>query len=127
MQSSKDAENLTANENQSPNMEEKTDEKKEANQPTQVEKVAPEESKEKKESESSSEEEEKLTPAEQKLQDKIGEILAEYYLSGFQTLAAKKFIKDKVGNPKNQDVERLREWLFMRINGRKMPEKYHPR
>ena len=87
----------------------------------EVEKVIQEESKEKRESESS-DEEEKLTPMEQKLQDKIGEILAEYYLSGFQTLAAKKFIKDKVGNHKNQDVTRLREWLFMRINGRKMPE-----
>jgi len=74
------------------------DEQKAVDQPSQIEKVAPEESKEKNKDESSSEEEEKLTEAEQKLKDKIGEILAEYYLSGFQTLAAKKFIKDKVGN-----------------------------
>lgn len=32
-------------------------------------------------------------------------------------MACKKFIKDKVGNPGNTDVERLREWLFMRMNG----------
>ena len=101
MQSTKDAENLTANENQSPNMDEKPMDKPKVDEGEHVEKteVAQEESKQQKpESESSSEEEEKLTPAEQKLQDKIGEILKEYYLSGFQTLAAKKFIKDKVGN-----------------------------
>ena len=42
-------------------------------------------------------------------------------------MACKKFIKDKVGNPANTDVERLREWLFMRMNGSRKPEKYHPR
>ena len=58
---------------------------------------------------------------------KIDEILAEYYLTKFQTLACKKFIKDKVGNPENKIVQRCRDWLFMRLNGRKMPEVYHPR
>ena len=53
---------------------------------------------------------------------KIDEILKEYYLSKFQTLACKKFIKDKVGKPDNDNVKRCREWLFMRLNGRKMPE-----
>lgn len=32
-------------------------------------------------------------------------------------MACKKFIKDKIGNPDNKTVDRLREWLFMRING----------
>ena len=58
---------------------------------------------------------------------KIDEILQDYYLSKFQMLAAHKFIKDKVGNHDNQTVKRLREWLFMRINGKKLPDKYHPR
>ena len=42
-------------------------------------------------------------------------------------MACQKFIKDKVGNPENKKVERLREWLFMRMNGSRMPAKYHPR
>jgi hypothetical protein len=48
-------------------------------------------------------------------------------LNDFQKMACKKFIKDKVGNPKNESVERLREWLFMKMNGQRLPEKYHPR
>lgn len=49
--------------------------------------------------------------------DKIEEILKEYYLGNFQKLACKKFIKDKVGNPNNANVQRCRDWLFMRLNG----------
>lgn len=83
--------------------------------------------KKQKQEDSSDEDEEKLTPAEAKMWEKIDEVLKDYYLSAFQTLAAKKFIKDKVGNRDCQEVERLREWLFMKVNGRKLPEKYHPR
>jgi len=54
-------------------------------------------------------------------------VFEEYHLSKLQEAAAKKFIKDKVGNPDDHTVDRLRDWLFMRINGRKMPAKYHPR
>lgn len=71
--------------------------------------------------------EEKVDESEQKLWVKINDILKEYHLSEFQKVACRKFIKDKIGNPDNKNVERLREWLFMRINGHKMPEKYHPR
>ena len=39
----------------------------------------------------------------------------------------KKFIKDKVGNPNDDSVKRLREWLFMKINGKVLPDEYHPR
>ena len=53
--------------------------------------------------------------------------MVEFHLTEFQKVACKKFIKDKVGNPKNKDVDRLREWLFMRLNGNKMPKVYHPR
>ena len=59
--------------------------------------------------------------------DKIEEILKEYYLGNFQKLACKKFIKDKVGNPNNANVQRCRDWLFMRLNGSKLPQNYHPR
>jgi hypothetical protein len=44
-----------------------------------------------------------------------------------QTAAAHKFIKDKVFNPNDESVERLRQWLLMRINGKRMPDVYHPR
>ena len=58
---------------------------------------------------------------------KIEEILKEYYLGNFQKLACKKFIKDRVGNPNNTNVQRCRDWLFMRLNGSKLPQNYHPR
>ena len=66
---------------------------------------------------SDSDEEEVLTDAEKALWEKINEVLKEYHLSAFQALAARKFIKDKVGNPKDESVDRLRGWLFMKVNG----------
>jgi hypothetical protein len=58
---------------------------------------------------------------------KIDSLLAEYYLTPFQTLACKKFLKDKVANPEDKSVSRLREWVLMRLSGQKMPKVYHPR
>ena len=76
---------------------------------------------------SESSEEEKEDPATAAMWGKIDEILKEYYLSNFQKLACKKFIKDKVGNPENQTVKRCREWIFMKLNGKRLPDTYHPR
>ena len=59
--------------------------------------------------------------------DRILKVLHEYHLSAFQTLACQKFIKDRIGNQEDESVERARQWLFMRVNDRKMPDKYHPR
>ena len=72
-------------------------------------------------------EEEKLSPVEQKLQAKIKAILEEYYLTPFQTVACQKFLREKVGNPNDHSVDRLRSWLFMRMNGKQLPPKYHER
>jgi hypothetical protein len=58
---------------------------------------------------------------------KIDKVLEEYFLSAFQTLAIKKFIKDKVANPECQHVERARQWLFLRLNNRVVPKLLHPR
>ena len=69
----------------------------------------------------------KKTPEEKMLWGKIDEVLKEYHLSNFQKVAVQKFIKDKVGNPKDDTVVHVREWLFMRINGHKLPKSYHPR
>lgn len=76
---------------------------------------------------SSDDEEDKMSESESKLWNKIEELLRDYHLNSFSKLACKKFIKDKVGDPKNTKVERLREWLFMKINGQRIPEKHHPR
>jgi len=51
--------------------------------------------------ESSSEEEEKEDEASKAMWGKIEVVLKENYLTAFQMLACKKFIKDKVGNPKD--------------------------
>ena len=67
--------------------------------------------------EESDSEEEEMDEAQVKLWGKIDEVLKQYLLNGFQKLAVNKFIKDKVGNPKCTAVERVREWLFMKMNG----------
>jgi len=54
-------------------------------------------------------------------------VLEDYFLNQFQLLAIKKFIRDKIANPKCENVDRARNWLFMRLNGRLMPTIYHPR
>ena len=43
----------------------------------------------------------------------------EYYLSKFQRFAVGKFIKDQIGNPDNQKVDRLRKWFFAKLNGKR--------
>ncbi len=53
--------------------------------------------------------------------------MKEHYLSNLQTAAALKFINDKVFNPNDETVERLRQWFVMKINGKRMPDVYHPR
>jgi len=68
-----------------------------------------------------------MSDDQQKLWAKIEKVLEEYFLSQFQTLAVKKFIRDKVANKDCASVERARNWLFMRLNGRLMPAVVHPR
>ena len=68
-----------------------------------------------------------MDEAQAKMWSKIELILDEYFLSAFQTMAVKKFIQDKVANKECLGVERARNWLFMRLNGRLMPAEYHPR
>ena len=75
----------------------------------------------------SSEEEVVQDPEQQKMWSKIDDLLKEYYLTAFQTLACKKFIKDKVANPEDKSVARLRDWMLMKLSGQPMPKKYHPR
>ena len=77
--------------------------------------------------ESDSDEEEKIDEDQEKLWKKIDDLLKDYHLTSFSKVACKKFIKDKVGNPENRQVDRLRDWIFMRLNGQRIPEKHHPR
>ena len=58
-----------------------------------------------------------MSPEQKDIWDKIDVLLKEYYLTAFQTLAAKKFIKDKVANPEDKSVDRCREWILMRLSG----------
>ena len=53
-------------------------------------------------SESSEEEKEKpMTEAEKYVKDGIERLFTDYFLSDFQKMACRKFIKDKVGDPDN--------------------------
>lgn len=65
----------------------------------------------------SSSEEEVMDKDQQVMWERIEKVLEEYYLSPFQILACKKFIKDKIGNPNDTTVDRARKWLFMKVNG----------
>jgi len=45
----------------------------------------------------------------------------EYHLSDFQKFAVSKFIRENIGDKDNQKVSRIRNWLFSRLNGKKVP------
>jgi hypothetical protein len=76
---------------------------------------------------SDSDEEVPLDEEQTKMWSKIDDLLKEYYLTAFQTLACKKFIKDKVANPEDKTVSRCRDWMLMKLSGQSLPKKYHPR
>lgn len=73
---------------------------------------------------SSDEEEKKSSSEEQKMWEQIEQVLKPYFLSNFQKFAVQKFIKDQIGDPENKTVERARDWLFMKLNGSRMPKYY---
>ena len=53
---------------------------------------------------------------------RLNSIFTEYMLSEVQSLAAFKFIKDKVGDKECKDVDNLRKWVIMKINMRTYPD-----
>lgn len=57
---------------------------------------------------------------------KLSEFFDEYFLNGIARLAAMKFIKDKLGNREDSNVDRLRRWVIAKINNKKPPP-IHPR
>jgi len=61
------------------------------------------------------------------LWSKIDELLDTYFVNQFQRMALHKFIKVKVSDDSSDDCTRARDWLFMRLNGVKLPKEYHKR
>lgn len=57
---------------------------------------------------------------------RINEILEEYHLGGLQRAGIMKFIKEKIADPENTSVMRVRTWLLNRINNKPNPHP-HPR
>ena len=49
---------------------------------------------------------------------RVEEVLSEYSLSNLGMAAAKKWVR-LMGDPKNEQLSRIRQWLLMRVNGRK--------
>lgn len=70
---------------------------------------------------SDSEDAEEMDPEKAKLMNKLDEFYQEYYLSEFQKFAVGKFIKDKISDPKEEKVDRLREWLIYKLNKKRPP------
>jgi len=57
------------------------------------------------------------TKLEEKLMKKLDKLYAEYFLSDFQKFAVTKFIKENIAARDNMKVERIRNWLFNKLNG----------
>ena len=53
-----------------------------------------------------------------KVWKRVEAVLAEYSLSNLGMAAAKKWVR-MMGDPKNEQLARIRQWLLMRVNGRK--------
>lgn len=60
------------------------------------------------------------------INERLKELFKDYFLSEMQSLAAFKFIKDKFTSD-SKDSERLKKWVLMKINNKKLPDIYHPR
>jgi len=72
--------------------------------------------------ENTTEQEEKAL--EEKVISKLQGLYNEYYLSDFQKFAVTKFIKENIANKDNAQVERVRDWLFAKMNKQKVPSIY---
>jgi hypothetical protein len=47
---------------------------------------------------------------------RLDELFNEYYLNELQKAAASKFIKVRIGNKDDMKVQRLRDWLLLKLN-----------
>jgi aspartate beta-hydroxylase len=54
---------------------------------------------------------------EQRVMERLSKFLDEFFLSSLQKAAVNKFIRDKVANPDDTSVVRLRQWLMKKVNG----------
>ena len=69
---------------------------------------------------SSSTEEEELTEEEKRYWDKVNEVLAEYQLSKFAMVAARKWVKEMgTDGERGNSLERVRVWFFHKMDGRR--------
>lgn len=48
----------------------------------------------------------------------VDRVLDEWFVVGLHRAAAKKFIRDKICKPDNEDCKRVLHWLLLRVNGR---------
>ena len=74
---------------------------------------------------SSDDEEEPMDPAAQELWKRVETVLREYSLSRLGMAASRKWIL-MMGDPKNMELARLRDWLLMRVNGRQRAKHTSP-
>lgn len=61
---------------------------------------------------------------EDKVVSKLQDFFNEYHLTDFQKFAVTKFIKQNIADKNNLKVERVRGWLFHKINGQKVPTEF---
>lgn len=45
-------------------------------------------------------------------------VLDDYFVVGLHRAGAKKFIKDRIGNPDDEECARIRRWFMLRMNGK---------
>jgi aspartate beta-hydroxylase len=58
---------------------------------------------------------------EGKIFDKLNSFFDDYCLNSLQRAAALNFIKEKVANPEDSSVARVREWLLAQLNSKRIP------
>mmetsp|Transcript_22738 Transcript_22738/g.53054 ORF Transcript_22738/g.53054 Transcript_22738/m.53054 type:complete len:355 (+) Transcript_22738:121-1185(+) len=56
--------------------------------------------------------------AESQVVSAVDRVLDEWLVTGISRAAAKKFIRDKVGNRDATDCDRVRQWMLLRMNGK---------
>jgi aspartate beta-hydroxylase len=57
---------------------------------------------------------------------KLTELFQDYFLTDVLSLAAFKYIREKIIN-KSSDAERVIKWVMMRVNNKSLPDVYHER
>ena len=67
-----------------------------------------------------------LFPHSNSIFSRLDQIFDEFYLSEFQKVMATHFIRDHLAIKENSKIERIREWLMLKLNSKNVVDFCHP-